>query len=87
VRLFTRKYGKFKEYENNVLRRIFGCEDEISEQLRISLSGELSDLYRKIKSMMIQLTGRGTTAERPGMYAKFWWGNLFENIHLEDRLY
>jgi len=74
------------------LRRIFGPErDEVTREWRKLHNEELSDLYCSpnivwvIKSRRMRWAGHiARMGERRG-YTGFWWGNLRERDHLEER--
>ena len=77
-----------------MLRRIFGCKsDEVTGEWGKLHNEELNDLYcspnivRVIKSRRMRWTGYvARMGERKGEeYTGFWWGNLREKDHLEDR--
>jgi hypothetical protein len=72
-----------------VLRELFGPKrDEVTEEWRKLLNGELNDLYsspsfvRVIKSRRLRWVGH--VARMGEIYSGFWWGNMGERDHLED---
>ena len=86
-----REERRLRVFENRVLRRIFGPKrDEITRKWRKLRSEELDDLYcspnivRVIKSRM-RWAGHVARMGREEVHTGFWWGNLRERGHLEDR--
>jgi hypothetical protein len=79
-------------FENRVLRRIFRPKrDEATGEWRRLHNGELNDLYSSPSIIRVVKTRRMRWAEhvaRMGkreMHTGFWWGDLMEGDHLEDR--
>jgi len=75
-----------------VLRRIFGPKrDEVTREWRKIHNEELNDPYcspkidRVIKSRRMRWAGHVARMGRGEMYTGFWWGNLRESDHLEDK--
>ena len=79
-------------FENRVLRRIFGPKrDEVTREWWKLHNEELDDLYcspniiRELNSRMTRCAGGvPRIGDLRGVY-RFWWGNLRERDHLEDR--
>jgi hypothetical protein len=76
-------------FENKVLRRIFGPKrDEVTGECRRLHNKELHALYSSPNiTRVIKSRGPGHVARmgRGEVHARFWWGNLREVDHLEDR--
>ena len=74
-----------------MLRRIFGStRDKETRVWRTLHNEELSDLYsssniRMFKSRTMRWGGHVASKGRGEVYTRFWWGNLRETDHLEDR--
>ena len=87
--LTLREERRLREFENRVLRRVFGPKrDEVTGEWRKLHNEELSDLYyipnivRVVKSRRMRWEGH--VARMGEVYKGFWWGNLRERDHLED---
>ena len=79
-------------FQKRMLRRIFGPKrDEVTGEWRKLHNEELKDLYcspnivQLIKSRRIRLSGHVERMGERRDYTGFWWGNLRERDHLEDR--
>jgi hypothetical protein len=75
-----------------VLRKVFGPKrDEVTGEWRRLHKKELYGLYslpniiRVIKSGKLRWTGHVARMVRAEVHTGFWWGNLREGDHLEDR--
>ena len=89
--LTSREERRPKVFDNGVLRRMFGPEeDEKTEEWRKLNNGELNDLYCStnlilvIKSRRISWVGRVAHMEDRKGHTRFWWGVLVERVNLED---
>jgi hypothetical protein len=81
---------RLREFENRVLRRIFGpMRDEVTREWRKLHNEELNDLYcspnivRVIKTRRMRWAGRVALGERRGVY-RVLGGDLRDRNHLED---
>jgi hypothetical protein len=75
-------------FENKVLRRMFGSnEDEVTGELRKLHNEELRDLYSSpsiikiIKSRRMRLAGHVARMGRRGMLIDHWWESQRERDH------
>jgi hypothetical protein len=88
--LILREERRLRVFESRVLRRIFGIKrDEVTGDWR-KLRVELNDLYlaniiRVIKSRRTRWAERIARRGRGVVHTGFWWGNLTERGHFEDR--
>jgi hypothetical protein len=79
-------------FENRVLSKIFGPKwDEVTVEWRRLHTEELNDVYSpniiwQIKSRRIRLMGHVALWESVEVYAGFWWENLKERNHMEQRI-
>jgi hypothetical protein len=87
-----REERRLKAFENRVLRIILGPKrNEVTEEWRKLYNEERNDLYsltniiQAKKSRRMTLAGHVARMGRVEVYTRFWWGNLRERDHLEDR--
>jgi len=90
--LTLREERRLRVFENMVLRRIFEPKrDEVRGEWKKLHNEELNDLYsspnivRVIKSRRMRWAGHVARMERGEAYTGFWWGNVKERDHMEDR--
>jgi hypothetical protein len=90
--LTLREEYRLREFENRVLRRIFGPKkDEVMGEWRKLHNGELHNLYslpdiiRQIKSRRMRWAGHVACMGGGRNMYRVWWERLKKKDHLEDQ--
>ena len=86
----VREEHRLREFENRVLKRIFGPKsNQVTEEWRRLHNQELyalyysPDIFRMIKSRRMRLAGRIAQMGRREVYIGFWWETLKKNTPLK----